>query len=124
MEFKTIIEPFRIKMVEPIAMTTEAERIELLKAAHYNPFLLHADQVLIDLLTDSGTSAMSTRQWAGMLVGDESYAGATSWQSMYAVIHALTGMEYVLLSAFCTPTWVAKARCLSVIPILIPQEPI
>jgi tryptophanase len=96
MEFKTIIEPFRIKMVEPIAMTTEAERIDLLKAAHYNPFLLHADQVLIDLLTDSGTSAMSTRQWAGMLVGDESYAGATSWQHMYSAIHDLTGMEYVL----------------------------
>jgi len=96
MPFKTIIEPFRIKMVEPLTMTTKAKREEMLKAAHYNPFLLQAKDVIIDLLTDSGTGAMSNRQWAGMLMGDESYAGAVSWNNMHDVIYNLTGMEHVL----------------------------
>jgi tyrosine phenol-lyase len=76
---KTIIEPFKIKMVEPIRLTTAAQREEILRRAHFNPFLIPAEDVLIDLLTDSGTSAMSAEQWAGMLRGDESYAGAKSY---------------------------------------------
>ncbi|HVK12324.1 MAG TPA: tryptophanase [Gemmataceae bacterium] len=93
---KTIIEPFRIKMVEPIRLTTAAERAGLLRAAHYNPFLIPADAVLIDLLTDSGTSAMSSEQWAGMLRGDESYAGARSWFRFEEVMKDITGMPHVL----------------------------
>ncbi|MBI2271162.1 MAG: tryptophanase [Bacteroidetes bacterium] len=95
MEFKTIIEPFKIKMVEPIKMTTREERKIFLERAHYNPFLLSSEQVMIDLLTDSGTSAMSSNQWAGIMMGDESYAGAKSWQRMEAAIHSLTGLEYI-----------------------------
>ena len=76
---KTIIEPFKIKMVEPIRLTTAAQREEILRRAHFIPFLIPAEDVLIDLLTDSGTSAMSAEQWAGMLRGDESYAGAKSY---------------------------------------------
>lgn len=93
---KTIIEPFRIKMVEPIRLTTPAERAALLRAAHFNPFLIPAEAVLIDLLTDSGTSAMSSEQWAGMLRGDESYAGARSWFRFERVMKDLTGMPHVL----------------------------
>ncbi|MBL0259178.1 MAG: tryptophanase [Bacteroidetes bacterium] len=96
MQFKTIFEPFRIKMVEPLSVTTEAQRKDFLKQAHYNPFLLKSDQVLIDFLTDSGTSAMSQNQWAGMMAGDESYAGARSWTKFEKVVHELTGMPYIL----------------------------
>src|SRR5205823_9663788 len=93
---KTIIEPFRIKMVEPIRMTIPAERDRLLRQAHFNPFLIPAEAVLIDLLTDSGTAAMSSEQWAGMLRGDESYAGARSWYRFEAVVRELTGMSHIL----------------------------
>src|SRR5919199_816502 len=93
---KTIIEPFRIKMVEPIRLATPAERETLLRAAHFNPFLIPAEAVLIDLLTDSGTAAMSSEQWAGMLRGDESYAGARSWYRFEKVLKDLTGMPHVL----------------------------
>lgn len=92
---KTIIEPFKIKMVEPIRMSTRSEREFFLKAAHYNPFLLTSNQVIIDLLTDSGTSAMSAAQWSGIMLGDESYAGASSWLKMEKVIRELTGHEYI-----------------------------
>jgi tryptophanase len=93
---KTIIEPFRIKMVEPLKMTTPAEREAVLQRAHFNPFLIPAEDVLIDLLTDSGTSAMSAEQWAGMLRGDESYAGARSWFRFEKVMREITGMPHVL----------------------------
>ena len=96
MKYKTIIEPFRIKMVEPIRMTTEKERLKLLKKAKHNLFLLKAEDVIIDLLTDSGTSAMSSQQWSGMMIGDESYAGARSWKKMEETIKDLTGYKHVL----------------------------
>src|SRR3954463_11527043 len=93
---RTIIEPFRIKSVEPLRWTTRAERERLLRAAHYNLFAVPADDVLIDLLTDSGTGAMSTHQWAAMMEGDESYAGARSWFRFEAKVQALTGYRHVL----------------------------
>lgn len=96
MKFKTIIEPFRIKTVEPIRQTTLAERLAALEAARYNLFLLPAEEVLIDLLTDSGTGAMSSAQWAGMMRGDESYAGATSFYRFEASVRKITGLKHVI----------------------------
>ena len=93
---KTIIEPFKIKSVEPIYFTTKEQRVEILKKAYYNPFLIHADDVLIDLLTDSGTSAMSSAQWAGIMLGDESYAGSKSFYHFESTIQQLTGMPLVI----------------------------
>src|SRR5690606_22580045 len=92
----TIIEPFRVRSVEPIRFTTMAEREQALIRAGYNPFLLHADDVLIDLLTDSGTGAMSSRQWAGMIASDESYAGATSFYKFEAAVQNITGFKHVI----------------------------
>lgn len=96
MKHRTIIEPFKIKSVEPIYVSTEAERVGYLEEAHFNPFLLNSDQVVIDLLTDSGTSAMSAKQWAGVMVGDEAYAGSLSWKRMEAEVRDLTGFQHIL----------------------------
>lgn len=93
---KTIIEPFKIKSVEPLQFTTVEQRSKFLKEAHYNPFLLKAEDVLIDLLTDSGTSAMSSRQWAGIMLGDESYAGSSSFFRFEETVKQLTGMPYII----------------------------
>ena len=93
---KTIIEPFKIKSVEPIHFTTLEERTEILREAGYNPFFIHAEDVLIDLLTDSGTSAMSAKQWAGIMDGDESYAGARSFFRFEKVVKELTGFKYII----------------------------
>ncbi len=93
---QTIIEPFRIKTVEPIRLTTREERVELIEAAGLNPFLLRAEDVTIDLLTDSGTAAMSAAQWGAMMRGDESYAGARSWYRFRDAVQEIFGFEHVL----------------------------
>jgi tryptophanase len=93
---RTIIEPFRIKSVEPIRWTTRAEREKLLHAAHYNLFLLPAADVLIDLLTDSGTGAMSTHQWAAIMEGDESYAGSKSFDRFRMSIQDIFSYSHVI----------------------------
>jgi len=93
---QTIIEPFKIKSVEPIYFTTREQRIEILKKAHYNPFLIKAKDVVIDLLTDSGTSAMSSEQWAGIMRGDESYAGSESFFRFEEAVHSITKMKYII----------------------------
>ncbi|HEX9828780.1 MAG TPA: tryptophanase [Bacteroidota bacterium] len=93
---KTIIEPFKIKSVEPIKFTTQKEREGILKRAWYNPFLFAAEDVLIDLLTDSGTSAMSAKQWAGIMDGDESYAGSRSFFRFEKVVRELTGFKHII----------------------------
>lgn len=93
---KTIIEPFRIKSVEPIYFNTPEERKKILAAAYHNAFLIHSNDVLIDLLTDSGTSAMSSNQWAGIMQGDESYAGSPSFFRFEKTIISITGMPLVI----------------------------
>jgi len=93
---RTIIEPFRIKAVEPIRMTTRDERERLIREAFYNVFLVAARDVLIDLLTDSGTGAMSAAQWAGIMRGDESYAGSDSYYRFEAAVKDIFGFEHVI----------------------------
>jgi tyrosine phenol-lyase len=96
MPIRTIIEPFKIKAVEPIRWTTRREREGLLRAAHHNLFLLPAEDVLIDLLTDSGTGAMSTHQWAAMMEGDESYAGSKSFDRFRSSVQEVFGYRHVI----------------------------
>lgn len=94
--WKTIIEPFKIKTVEPLGLTTREERERLLELAHYNLFNIKAEKVLIDMLTDSGTGAMSANQWAGIMNGDESYAGARSYYNFEMAVKDLTGLEEII----------------------------
>ncbi len=94
--FRTVIEPFVIKSVEPIQMTNRNERKQILKENHYNLFKVPAKDVLIDLLTDSGTGAMSSAQWAGMMLGDESYAGSNSFQKFESTIQEIFGFKHVI----------------------------
>src|SRR3989440_7390192 len=96
MKFKTIIEPFKIKSVEPIHWTTRDEREQLLRRAHYNLFQLPSEAILIDLLTDSGTAAMSTQQWGAMMQGDESYAGSPSFERFRQTVQEIFGYKHVI----------------------------
>src|SRR5574337_2056361 len=96
MAIKTIIEPFRIKSVEPIRRTTREQRQRLLESAGYNLFLIPAESILIDLLTDSGTAAMSTEQWAAMMRGDAFYAGSASFTRFRDSVQAIFGFKHVI----------------------------
>ncbi|MFN8613719.1 MAG: tryptophanase [Vulcanimicrobiota bacterium] len=92
---RSIIEPFRIKMTEPIGLTSQQQRQQALQDAHLNVFLLAAEHVTVDLLTDSGTGAMSAAQWGAMMMGDESYAGARSWHRFQATLQEITGLKHI-----------------------------
>ncbi|KAL9955350.1 hypothetical protein ACROYT_G036659 [Oculina patagonica] len=94
--FKTFFEPFRIKSVEKIQHTTRAQRIQHLQDANYNPFMLNSEDILIDLLTDSGTGAMSSDQWAAIMKGDESYAGSPSYRKFESVVKDIFGFRHVI----------------------------
>jgi tryptophanase len=89
-------EPYKIKMIEPMHPSAPGDRSRWIKEARYNLFNLKSDQVFIDLLTDSGTGAMSQEQWSALMSGDESYAGSRSFDRMHETITALTGFKYVI----------------------------
>ena len=93
---KTRIEPFKIKSVEKIAITTEAEREQFIKDAHYNTFYLRSEQITLDFLTDSGTTAMSSKQWAQLMDGDESYAGSKSYYKFENKVKEITGFKHII----------------------------
>src|SRR5213082_13607 len=117
MSFKTIIEPFRIHSTQAIKATTPEQREAALRRAGYNLFGLHADEVLIDLLTDSGTGAMSSRQWAAMMDADESYAGSRSFYRFQDVIAGITGLKEVI------PTHQGRAPEMRGDDFLQPRDP-
>jgi tryptophanase len=96
MNFRTIIEPFRIKSVESVKFTRREDRVSALREAGFNVFRLHAVDVLIDLLTDSGTGAMSAAQWSAVMQADESYAGSRSFYRFEAVVKDITGFTYII----------------------------
>lgn len=96
MTFKTIIEPFRIHSVQAVRQISAADREAALRRAGYNLFGLHGDEVLIDLLTDSGTGALSSAQWAAMMDGDESYAGSRSFYRFQEAVTDITGLTEVI----------------------------
>src|SRR5271167_1336738 len=96
MPIRTIIEPFRIKSIEPIRRTTREDRQKLMEAAGFNLFLIASEAILIDLLTDSGTAAMSTEQWAVMMRGDESYAGSPSFTRFRDSVQGIFGFRHVI----------------------------
>jgi len=126
---KTIIEPFRIKSVEIIKMTTEQQRKQYLKDAHYNLFSLKSDDVLIDLLTDSGTSAMSTQQWAAIQLGDESYAGSPSYYRFEEALRELAPFKHIIPTKgepqrkSYSPLLEVRGKSFLIIPILTPHAP-
>lgn len=89
-------EPFRIKSVETVKMISREEREKVIKEAGYNTFLIKSDDVYIDLLTDSGTNAMSDRQWAGMMIGDESYAGSINFRHLEETVQDIFGFKHIV----------------------------